>query len=149
MEKTVNLHLRGLYLRHPPHPLPTCTVSMADWQAGYSENIEWKAFSIQPVSQSPRERGFGWGVQPGFGLWSPGVMTEPRAEKSGESLPQACFSIYPRFRGKSSSSVQRLPFSSIFHTHKCSIPVCQLKYISGLHGAEVEQKNKTEQQLFW
>ncbi len=74
--------------------------------------------AIQAVSQSPRERGFGWGEQPGFRLWSPGVMTEPRAEKSGESLPQACLSIYSRFHGKSSSTLQHLPhFKHILYTH--------------------------------
>lgn len=35
-----------------PPPFPTCAVSMAGWLAGYSENIEWKAFSIYLVSQS-------------------------------------------------------------------------------------------------
>lgn len=96
MEKMVNLprlHLL-LNLHPPPSYLPTCAAFLACWRAGYSENIEWKAFSIQPVSQSPRERGFGWGEQPGFRLWSPGVMTEPRAEKSGVSSTGLLFFVY-------------------------------------------------------
>lgn len=49
MEEIVNLHRPGLHLRLPPS-LPTCAVSLAGWLAGYSENIEWKACSMQPVS---------------------------------------------------------------------------------------------------
>lgn len=138
MEEIVNLHRPGLHLRLPPS-LSTCAVSLAGWLAGYSENIEWKACSIQPVSQSPGERGFGWGEQPGFRLWSPGVMTEPRAEKSGESLPQACFSIYPRFHGKSLSNL----ISNIFCTVYIYMCVCQHRYIPGLfHKVIVEQIKK-------
>lgn len=60
MENIVNLHLPGPL--STPASLPTCAASLAGWLAGYSENIEWKAFSFQPVSQSPGEGGgFGWG----------------------------------------------------------------------------------------
>lgn len=58
MEEIVNLHLPRLQLRLPPS-LPTCAVSLARWLAGYSENIEWKAFSTQPVSQSVSHLGRG------------------------------------------------------------------------------------------
>lgn len=86
--------------RCPGLPLyvPTCAPSSAACLAGYSENIEWKVFSIQPVSHLGKE-GFGWREQPDFRLWSPAVMTEPRAENSGESLPEAR-SSNTRYHGK-------------------------------------------------
>lgn len=33
-----------------PPSIPTCAPFLAAWRAGYSENIEWKAFSTQSVS---------------------------------------------------------------------------------------------------
>lgn len=86
--------------RCPGVPLyvPTCAPSSAACLAGYSENIEWKVFSIQPVSHLGKE-GFGRREQPAFRLWSPAVMTEPRAENSGESLPEAR-SSNTRYHGK-------------------------------------------------
>lgn len=91
-------HLPRLHLRLPAF-LPSHLCCFLGWLTGC---LQWEYWmkglfypASQPVSQSPREGGFGWGEQPGFRLWSPGVMTEPQAEKSGESLPQACLSIYP------------------------------------------------------
>lgn len=54
MEEIVHLHLPPLCLLPclPPH---LCCLSLA----GYSENIEWKAFSIQPGSQSVSHLGRG------------------------------------------------------------------------------------------
>lgn len=49
MEKMVNLHLPRLHQRLTPFP-PFSPVLFLCWLAGYSENIEWKALSIQPVS---------------------------------------------------------------------------------------------------
>lgn len=80
----------------PPVLLPW----LADWQATVRILNERPFQSCQSVSHLGKG-GFGWGEQPGFRLWSPGVMTEPQAEKSGESLPEARFSIYSRFFGKS------------------------------------------------
>lgn len=65
MEEIVNLHRPGLHLRLPPS-LSTCAVSLAGWLAGYSENIEWKACSIQPVSQSVT---WGKGIWMGRAAW--------------------------------------------------------------------------------
>ena len=85
MEEMVSLHLPCLHLHLLQSSLCTCAAVVAGWRAGYSENIEWKAFSIQWISQSVSHPGKGdldGGEQPGFRLWSPSVMTEPRAEKS-------------------------------------------------------------------
>lgn len=67
MEKIVSLHLPRLHLSRPLLFPPVLLSWLADGLATV-RILNERPFSIQPVSQSPREGGFGWGEQPGFRL---------------------------------------------------------------------------------
>ncbi len=146
MEKLVNLHLPRLHL-YLPSSLPTCAVSLAGWMAGYSENIEWKAFSIHPVSQSVSH--LGKGDLDGESIlasgFDPRVLWQSLGLRNLESLfhrpvsPSTCaFMASP------------LPLCSIYlisNTLCIPIRVCQHRYIPGLLPQVYSERKQKKQSL--
>lgn len=146
MEEIVNLHRPGLHLRLPPS-LSTCAVSLAGWLAGYSENIEWKACSIQPVSQSVT---WGKGIWMGRAAWLQALIPGCYDRASGwEIWRVSSTGLFLHLPTLSWQVLIQPYFKHILYCIYIYMCVCQHRYIPGLfHKVIVEQIKKKKEAIF-